>query len=807
MCSVPKQYYSVPEWFLKHKLKVRADNAALDTTEIDLRDKLQSAEDGDNNETALASDSTLNSPDDTKPRANVVKSEEKDLGSSSSSTGGKSEVGAIPKPPAKYEVLHDSYLELRDTTADTLVCDGEGKLISSQSSILLSSGPQSNDEFFELIVAHLARDLNADLISLDLGDLEDMGQEFDRQRVEQKLAKAKEEKDRQDENDGKNKQGEKVDKDEESQDEVEEEPDRKEAFSFAKFYFDHPRKGDMSETASERYRAATSAILASPRKDSELHGKEGTEDNPSGIATMPVFLFVQNANQIMEQSRGYRYLSRLREVIEERREAGEKILLFVSITTGQPPFKKTACRPECEICDTDGPTSEETDLKEKLSVKSEHTFVFDKDNFRSLLGKDESKERHKSVIQTLRRALRAKLLGRNVFFSPDLLAPYPDEDFADSQEIRDILKDAKLTEADARRIANQVSGRVVNKTTLEVEDIVTVMKRVLRKGDMKDDDEKKDGSSKAFEDRVEKIREDCNTFEEGLLASLVNPSQLRLTYDDVILDEETKSTVKQLIAISKFQSKGASKGLLDKLRIKGALFYGPPGTGKTHLTRAIAKESGTNLLTIDGASIHSKWIGESEKYIRAAFTLCQKLHPCILFIDEGDSLFYRRSPDDRSWERNNITQFLQQMDGLATSDKSPFVIVATNRPSDLDDAFLRRLPQKIQFPLPSITDRAKIMRLHLKDEEIDASIDIDGIARATEDFSGADLRTLCGQAALVWAAEGQDADKSGSNGEVGKNLLNARHFAKALRRTRPSISRRAMKETNEFATKFNSTLN
>jgi len=109
------------------------------------------------------------------------------------------------------------------------------------------------------------------------------------------------------------------------------------------------------------------------------------------------------------------------------------------------------------------------------------------------------------------------------------------------------------------------------------------------------------------------------------------------------------------------------------------------------------------MLAVDSAVLNIKWIGETEKMIRATFTLARKLAPCVVFVDEVDSLFRRRTSDDRSWERTAITQFLQEMDGLkedGTAKDKPFLLVATNRPMDLDDAFLRRLPQKFYIDLP-----------------------------------------------------------------------------------------------------------
>lgn len=213
--------------------------------------------------------------------------------------------------------------------------------------------------------------------------------------------------------------------------------------------------------------------------------------------------------------------------------------------------------------------------------------------------------------------------------------------------------------------------------------------------------------------------------------------------------------MKQLVLLSRVKIDAKSTFLLSSLQIKGALMYGVPGTGKTHLSRAIASSLGSNMLAIDSAALRCKYVGETEKQIRAAFSLARRHTPCILFFDEVDALFYRRSSNDRTWERSALTQFLKEMDGLQTgaSSDAPFVLVATNRPGDLDSAFLRRLPQKICFELPDEAARAKILRVLLSERDLAADVDVDKLAKQTEGYTGSDLKNLCAEAALLWVIE------------------------------------------------------
>lgn len=259
-----------------------------------------------------------------------------------------------------------------------------------------------------------------------------------------------------------------------------------------------------------------------------------------------------------------------------------------------------------------------------------------------------------------------------------------------------------------------------------------------------------------------------------------------------------------LVSSAYFTPSIPSSSLLSQVRIKGILLYGPPGTGKTHLTRSIAKESGASMLSVDGATLLSKYIGETEKNIKAAFTLAEKLYPCVLFIDEVDSLFYDRGMARRTWERSAVTQFLMQMDGLAQNERAPCVIVATNRPDSLDNAFLRRLPQKIPIGLPDTKSRSKILEVILEGEELAPLVEIDSLARETEGYSGSDLRSLCAEAALIWAIENSKKGReNGSSDEPVKMRLGLTHFAKALQRIRPSVSRKDLVELESFTKRFN----
>jgi SpoVK/Ycf46/Vps4 family AAA+-type ATPase len=209
------------------------------------------------------------------------------------------------------------------------------------------------------------------------------------------------------------------------------------------------------------------------------------------------------------------------------------------------------------------------------------------------------------------------------------------------------------------------------------------------------------------------------------------------------------------------------------------------------------------MLAMDGATVQSKWVGESEKLIKAAFTLAEKLHPCILFIDEADALFGQRTCGQRKYEREIVNQFLEEMDGLSSSKKAPFVIVATNRPADLDEAFIRRLPQKVLFSLPTLEQRKDIFGVFLKDEDLSDCVRLELLAADTEGFSGSDIRSLCASAALAWSMEQSEISTASCDGEEPPALrLTAEHFQSAFETTTPSVSKQSMIDIERFERRF-----
>jgi transitional endoplasmic reticulum ATPase len=184
---------------------------------------------------------------------------------------------------------------------------------------------------------------------------------------------------------------------------------------------------------------------------------------------------------------------------------------------------------------------------------------------------------------------------------------------------------------------------------------------------------------------------------------------------------------------------------------KGVLFEGPPGTGKTLLARAIARESGANFISVKGAELLSKYVGDSEKGIREVFRKARQASPCIIFFDEIDALAPRRgasSGDGHVGERV-VAQLLTEMDGIEDLE-GVLVLAATNRADMLDDALLRpgRFDRVLSIGLPGEADRAAILRVHGRGRPLSPDVDFAALARRTPGFSGADLERVMRDAAM-----------------------------------------------------------
>lgn len=225
-------------------------------------------------------------------------------------------------------------------------------------------------------------------------------------------------------------------------------------------------------------------------------------------------------------------------------------------------------------------------------------------------------------------------------------------------------------------------------------------------------------------------------------------------------------------------------GAYDRLGIepgKGILLYGPPGTGKTLIAKALANESGTNFISVNGPEMASKWMGESERAIRQIFKRAKQMAPCIIFFDELDSIAPVRGMGDGSaWERV-VAQMLTSMDGVEGL-RNVTVMGATNRPDMVDPALLRpgRFDRLILVGKPDADSRLGILKVHTRRMPL-GDVDLAAIAAMTDGYVGADLAAVCREAGLAAYREDPDAD-----------WVLMRHFESALKAVGPSVTQDMM---------------
>lgn len=231
-----------------------------------------------------------------------------------------------------------------------------------------------------------------------------------------------------------------------------------------------------------------------------------------------------------------------------------------------------------------------------------------------------------------------------------------------------------------------------------------------------------------------------------------------ISFDDIAGLKEVKEDVREFVDILKGEDK------FKKMNCKvprGALFYGPPGTGKTLIAKALANECNTNFMHVSGSSFNEVFVGVGQSRVRKLFEKARKSKPCIIFIDEIDTLGKRRSKysEGHNEHENTLNSLLAEMDGMDSNDNI-LVFGATNRPNMLDSALMRpgRFDRKIEFNLPNLEEREEILNLYLKKYPVEDDIKeiAKEVANNTFQFSGADLSNLCNEAAIKSVRNGKD---------------------------------------------------
>ncbi|KAI1720302.1 ATPase family associated with various cellular activities (AAA) domain-containing protein [Ditylenchus destructor] len=233
---------------------------------------------------------------------------------------------------------------------------------------------------------------------------------------------------------------------------------------------------------------------------------------------------------------------------------------------------------------------------------------------------------------------------------------------------------------------------------------------------------------------------------------------------------------------------------------RGILLFGPPGTGKTLIARAVANETGSFFFLINGPEIMSKMAGESESNLRKAFEECEKNSPAILFIDEIDAIAPKREKTHGEVERRIVSQLLTLMDGMKQRAHI-IVMAATNRPNSIDPALRRfgRFDREIDIGIPDAIGRLEILRIHTKNMKLGDDVDLEKIANECHGYVGADIASLCSEAALQQIREKMDLidlEEDTIDAEVLNSLaVTMENFGFALGKNSPSALRETVVET------------
>ncbi|KAJ5776193.1 uncharacterized protein N7511_001204 [Penicillium nucicola] len=544
------------------------------------------------------------------------------------------------------------------------------------------------------------------------------------------------------------------------------------------------RSGQRAET---RWIQLVSEILGQPVQSTNNASAESPETDASKAqSSRDIIVHIQDYRDIQNTREGSNFISILHKVIQDRRGAGSKILL-IGTTSQEIPSAPSA----------DGAGLLQNVLDDQFSKTLFVTPAMKSKAAETVFAEDCKKRTMDINIRHLQSMLRFRLNEQASPAKDNILSnrawPLEQSTIKESG-----IEDRYWSYNQVHWIATLALGCAETNEPFGFEHIRRGIE-LMDKGDRvtnewlkeKSPKQKDSEAGQTREQLLASLRKTCNTHEKKLLNGVVDANSIRTTFNDVHVPPETIDALKTLTSLSLIRPEAFTYGVLSTDKIPGLLLYGPPGTGKTLLAKAVARESGATVLEVSGSEVYDMYVGEGEKNVKAIFTLAKKLSPCVVFIDEADAIFCSRTgASSRTSHRELINQFLREWDGM--NDLSAFIMVATNRPFDLDDAVLRRLPRRLLVDLPTEEDRLAVLKIHLKEEQLDDSVDLADLARRTPLYSGSDLKNLSVAAALACVREENEAAAKHTGSEPytypERRILTRTHFERGMGEISASIS-------------------
>ncbi|CCK67885.1 putative AAA family ATPase YTA6 KNAG_0A01960 [Huiozyma naganishii CBS 8797] len=324
-----------------------------------------------------------------------------------------------------------------------------------------------------------------------------------------------------------------------------------------------------------------------------------------------------------------------------------------------------------------------------------------------------------------------------------------------------------------------------------------------------------------IERRIAHIMKTLNGVDPIACQQIVNDIMItdsKVYWDDIAGLRGAKNALKEIV-VYPFLRPDLFKGLREP--ISGMLLFGPPGTGKTMIAKAIATEANSTFFSISASSLLSKYLGESEKLVKALFYVAKRMAPSIIFIDEIDSLLGNRSDNENESSRRIKTELLIQWselssaavrdedgdtgttNGDAAPDSRVLVLSATNLPWVIDEAARRRFTRRLYIPLPDPETRAYHLRkLMSKQRNGLLDEDFDEIVAATDGYSGSDITALAKEAAMEPIRDLGDKLMDANFDTI--RPVNKQDFVNAMKTIKKSVSKDSLKQFNDWASHYGS---